>query len=139
MKYLYKYPQAAYPYDQIVRTSRARTRDELEYELMDTGVFNDGRYFDVFVKYSKEAPEGLLIRIPVHNRGPEAAELPVLPTLWFRNQWSWGGNVAKPWLSQVGGDSETAVVHAVDGDLVDHYLYCAGAPPLLFTENETNS
>jgi hypothetical protein len=139
MKYLYKYPQAAYPYDQIVRTSRARTRHELEYELMDTGVFNDGRYFDVFVEYAKATPEDLLIRITVHNRGPEAAELHVLPTLWFRNQWSWGGNAAKPSLSQVGGDSETAVVHAVDGDLGDHYLYCDGATPLLFTENETNS
>ena len=89
MKYLYKYPQAAYPYGNLVNTSRGRSRNEFEYELLDTGVFDQDRYFDVFVEYAKESPEDLLIQISIHNRGPEAAELHVLPTLWFRNQWSW--------------------------------------------------
>ncbi len=88
MKYLYKYPQAAFPYDDLVRTNRNRSRDELEYELLDTGVFNEDRYFDVFVEYAKGAPEDILIRITAHNRGPEAATLHLLPTLWFRNTWS---------------------------------------------------
>src|SRR5205085_4120330 len=87
MKYLYKYPHAAYPYDDLVRTNRDRGRDEAEYELIDTGVFNDNRYFDVFVEYAKESADDILMRVTVHNRGPEAAELHVLPTLWFRNTW----------------------------------------------------
>ena len=89
MKYLYKYPQAAFPYADLVETSRRRGRNEFEYELLDTGVFDEDRYFDVFVEYAKESPEDILIQITVHNRGPEPAELHVLPTLWFRNQWSW--------------------------------------------------
>jgi len=83
MKYLYKYPQRAYPYDDLVRTNRQRTRNELEYELIDTGVFDNDRYFDVFVEYAKESPENILIKITVFNRGPESATLHVLPTLWF--------------------------------------------------------
>ena len=92
MKYLYKYPQAAYPYGDLVETSRRRGRDEFEYELLDTGVFDRDRYLDVFVEYAKDTPEDILIQISVHNRGPEAAELHVLPTLWFRNLWSWQGD-----------------------------------------------
>ncbi len=84
LKYLYKYPQAAYPYDQLVRTNRNRNRNEFEYELLNTGVFDQNRYFDVFVEYAKESPEDILIEISVHNRGPEAAEIHLLPTLWFR-------------------------------------------------------
>ena len=87
MKYLYKYPHKAYPYDDIVGTNRLRSRNEPEYELLDTGIFNDNRYFDVFVEYAKESPEDILIRITVFNRGPETASLHVLPTLWFRNTW----------------------------------------------------
>src|SRR6187200_1600811 len=87
MKYLYKYPQQAYPYDKLVQVNGARTRNELEYELIDTGVFDEDRYFDVFVEYAKATPEDILIRISVYNRGPEAARLHVLPTLWFRNTW----------------------------------------------------
>src|SRR5262249_30991664 len=90
MKYLYKYPHAAYPYSTIVDTNRSRSRSEFECELTDTGVFDGGRYFDVFVKYAKAAPEDILIEIPVCNGGPEPAALHVLPTLWFRNVWSWG-------------------------------------------------
>ena len=89
MKYLYKYPQAAFPYADLVETSQQRGRDEFEYELIDTGVFDEDRYFDVFVEYAKASPEDVLVRITVHNRGPEPADLHVLPTLWFRNEWSW--------------------------------------------------
>ncbi len=88
MKYLYKYPQAAYPYEELVRVNGQRTREEMEYELLDTGVFNEDRYFDVFVEYAKDGPEDILIKISAINRGPEAAELHILPTLWFRNDWS---------------------------------------------------
>jgi hypothetical protein len=88
MKYLYKYPQAAYPYNDLVRTNGRRTRNEMEYELLDTGVFKDDRYFDVYVEYAKAGPDDILVRITAVNRGPEAAELHLLPTLWFRNDWS---------------------------------------------------
>jgi hypothetical protein len=101
MKYLYKYPQRAYPYDNLVSTNRNRTRNDFEYELVDTGVFNDDRYFDVFVEYAKEAPENILIKITVFNRGPEPAALHVLPTLWFRNEWSWSGNAVRPNLKEL--------------------------------------
>ena len=140
MKYLYKYPQAAYPYDDLVQTSAQRTREEFEYELIDTGIFNDDRYFDVFVEYAKEAADDILIRVSVFNRGPEAATLRVLPTLWFRNIWSWGElDVEKPSLTFSSRTSEYGVVKAVDRKLGDWYLYSEGEAPLLFTENETNT
>src|SRR3984885_8653475 len=101
MKYLYKYPHAAFPYDNLVQTSRASSRAELEYELLDTGVFDRDRYFDVFVEYAKAAPDDVLIRMTIHNRGPETAPLHVLPTLLFRNTWSWGGTAKKPVLRQM--------------------------------------
>jgi hypothetical protein len=101
MKYLYKYPQAAYPYEDIVRTNRSRGKHEAEYELLDTGVFDDNRYFDVFVEYAKAAPGDLLVKISVSNRGPDAATLHVLPTLWFRNTWSHQGGGSKPVLKQI--------------------------------------
>jgi len=104
MKYLYKYPQAAYPYDDLVETNRRRSKQELEYELLDTGVFDQARYFDVFVEYAKVSPEDIIIQITAHNRGPEPATLHVLPTLWLRNVWSWGGNSNSarkpPWSRQ---------------------------------------
>ena len=96
MKYLYKYPQQEFPYLDLVETNRSRSREEFEYELLDTGVFDADRYFDVFVEYAKADPEDILIRISVHNRGPETAELHLLPTLWFRNTWSWDKDTAKP-------------------------------------------
>jgi hypothetical protein len=136
LKYLYKYPQAAFPYDNLVETNRGRSRQELEYELINTGVFDQDRYFDVFVEYAKESPEDILVQISVHNRGPEAAELHVLPTLWFRNRWSWGRDNPRPVLQADTGKS--AVVHANEADLGERYLYCDGAASLLFTENETN-
>ena len=134
MKYLYKYPQAAFPYANLVDTSRGRSRNEFEYELLDTGVFDQNRYFDVFVEYAKESPEDILIQITVHNRGPEAAELHVLPTLWFRNDWSWAGTTDRPSLQRVGD-----AIKAVHPKLSEHYLYCEGTPTLLFTDNETNT
>jgi hypothetical protein len=137
LKYLYKYPQAPYPYDDLVRTNKGRNRSEPEYELLDTGVFNQDRYFDVFVEYAKESPEDILVQISVHNRGPDAAALHVLPTLWFRNRWAWGQEVSRPSLRAAdGGDS---VVCAKEPDLGELYLYCEGPASLLFTENETNA
>jgi hypothetical protein len=136
LKYLYKYPQAAYPYAQLVGTNQSRGRHEFEYELLQTGVFAEDRYFDVFVEYAKESPEDILVEISVHNRGPEAAELHLLPTLWFRNRWSWGEDKPRPSLQAVGG--KVGVVCAKDAELGERHLYCDGAATLLFTENETN-
>jgi hypothetical protein len=143
MKYLYKYPQAAYPYDDLVQTNGRRSRDEMEYELLDTGVFNDDRYFDVFVEYAKAGPEDILVRITAANRGPEAAELHLLPTLWFRNDWAaWIAKTSraaeKPNLKQIetaAGASAVAATHPLLGQFS---LSCEGKVPLLFTENETN-
>ena len=143
MKYLYKYPQRAYPYSDLVETNQRRTRTEMEYELIDTGVFDDDRYFDVFVEYAKAAPGDMLIRITAWNRGPKEAPLHLLPTLWFRNTWSWPKGGTKPVLRSLGDDKQS-IIHAHHTDplfqesLVDYYLYCDGQPTLLFTENETN-
>ena len=139
MKYLYKYPHAAYPYNDLIETNRRRSRDDLEYELLDTGVFNGDRYFDVFVEYAKELPEDLLIQISVSNRGPEAATLHVLPTLWFRNTWTWWAGTPKPSLKQVSDERGVKVVAVSHADLGGRYLYCEGCTALLFTENETNN
>ena len=118
MKYLYKYPQADYPYADLIQTNRQRTPDDFEYELLDTGVFDEDRYFDVFVEYAKESPEDILIQITAYNRGPETATLHVLPTLWFRNTWSWSGGAPKPSLQQVRsgqGFSAIAASHPTAG------------------------
>jgi hypothetical protein len=139
MKYLYKYPQAAYPYSNLIETNKRRTRNDMEYELLDTGVFDENRYFDVFVEYAKQSPEDLLIQISVSNRGPEAAALHVLPTLWFRNNWTWWRGTPKPTLKQISSRKGTQAVAASQADLGERYLYCAGDVPLLFTENETNN
>jgi hypothetical protein len=147
MKYLYKYPQGAFPYADLVETSRRRGRHEFEYELLDTGVFNDNRYFDVFVEYAKHSPEDILIQITIHNRGPEAAELHVLPTLWFRNEWSWQRASDRPTLEVAmlpGSSGKAAVpanaVKAIHPALGERYLYFYdGDSTLLFTENETNT
>ncbi len=143
MKYLYKYPQAEFPYADLVETNRHRSKNDMEYELLDTGVFKDDRYFDVLVEYAKDGPEDVLVRVTAANRGPEAAELHVLPTLWFRNNWSsWiaesNRTPRKPNLKQIPampGTSAIAASHPILGELV---LSCEGEVPLLFTENETN-
>ena len=141
MKYLYKYPHAAYPYADLVETNKRRTRKEFEYELVDTGVFNQDRYFDIFVEYAKETPDDILIKITACNRGPEAAELHVLPTLWFRNTWaSWVARpTEKPVLKRIEGPPGTGVIAAAHPSLGAYHLYCDGDVPLLFTENETNN
>jgi hypothetical protein len=138
MKYLYKYPQRAYPYNDLLETNKRRSRNEFEYELIDTGIFEDNRYFDVFVEYAKEAPEDILIKITVHNRGPEAASIHVLPTLWFRNTWSWAEGAARPVLRRIDGVKGASVV-AADWHMGQKFFYCEGEPALLFTENETNN
>jgi hypothetical protein len=139
MKWLYKYTQRAYPYADLVETNRRRSRTEFEYELLDTGVFGDDRYFDVFVEYAKASPEDVLIRITVVNRGLEAAALHVLPTLWFRNTWRWWPDASKPALRQVVGRAGTRVIAASHAELGDRWLYVEGDVPLLFAENETNT
>ena len=139
MKCLYKYPQAAFPYDDLVTTNKARSRKDMEYELLDTGVFNGDRYFDVFVEYAKQTPEDILIQITVCNRGPEPATLHVLPTLWFRNIWTWLPDTVKPSLNQVTCEKGYGAVKANHSQLGERYLYCEGDAPLLFTENETNN
>jgi len=139
MKYLYKYPQAAFPYSNLVDTNRSRSRYEFEYELLDTGVFDQDRYFDVFVEYAKGSPEDILIKITVYNRGPETAGVNVLPTLWFRNVWSWGEAIPKPDLQQVEGTESYIVLKVDHSELSDYNLFCEGKPVLLFTDNETNT
>jgi hypothetical protein len=143
MKYLYKYPQAAYPYVDLIETNRHRGRQALEYELLDTGVFDEDRYFDVFVEYAKAGPDDLAIKISVANRGPEAATLHLLPTLWFRNTWSWVDGGVKPILAarHMEGVSVISAHHSEPvshENFPDYKLYCEGEVPLLFTENETN-
>ena len=138
MKYLYKYPQREYPYRDLVETNRRRSREEFEYELLDTGIFNEDRYFDVFVEYAKENPEDILVRITVHNRGPEAARLRVLPTLWFRNTWTWAwsdDDHRKPELRE----ARPGAIRATHHEIGDYWLYCDRFPELLFTENESNA
>jgi hypothetical protein len=138
MRYLYKYPQTAFPYHDLVTTNRERGRNGLEYELIDTGIFNKDRYFDVFVEYAKAAPEDILIKITVVNRGEDTATVHVLPTLWFRNTWSWRPGAAKP---RIHADTRSPGPFMVAEHEMLHsrYLYCDGAPELLFTENETNN
>ena len=135
MKYLYKYPQREFPYRDLVETNGRRSREEMEYELLDTGIFDDDRYFDVFVEYAKADPEDLLIRISVHNRGPEAAQIHVLPNLWFRNTWARGGDGPKPVLSRTGATG----MRASHPQLGDYSLQCDAPAELMFTDNETNA
>jgi hypothetical protein len=133
MKYLYKYPQAEFPYAQLVEENRRRGKDQPEFELLDTGVFQDDRYFDVIVEYAKGDVEDILVNITATNRGPDSAALRLLPTIWFRNTWSWGGHEDRPEMRQISKGIE--LEHPVLGR---RWLYCDGSPELLFTENETN-
>ncbi|WP_405926607.1 MGH1-like glycoside hydrolase domain-containing protein [Streptomyces sp. NBC_00035] len=135
MKYLYKYPQGAFPYDDLVAVNGARQRHEPEYELLDTGVFDEDRYFDVFVEYAKAGPEDLLIEITAHNRGPDEATLHLLPTLWFRHTWSWAGGTAVPAIRQEPGGP----LRADHEELGTRRLYFTGGTETLFTENDTNN
>jgi hypothetical protein len=140
MKFLYKYPQAAYPYDNLLVTNRHRGRQEMEYELIDTGIFDGDRYFDLFVEYAKASPDDVLVKITAENRGPEVATLHLLPTLWFRNTWAAGvppaGKPALRAIAAPAGESRIAAVHPELGRVVACF---EEAPALLFTENETNT
>jgi len=135
MKMLYKYPQAAFPYAQILRENATRTRNDPEFELLDTGLFDNDEYFDVFVEYAKGDPEDLLLRITAYNRGPRDAPLYILPTAWFRNTWSWGYDPYKPSLSEAG-PGRIAIQHK---DLGNYFLYAENAPRWVFCENENNT
>jgi hypothetical protein len=138
MKYLYKYPHNAYPYGDLIETNRRRGRNDWEYELLDTGIFNENRYFDVFVEYAKATPTDILIQISVANRGSEPAELHVLPTLWFRNTWTWWPDQPRPSLRQKQ-EENTATIETSHAELGSFLLHCDGKPQLLFTENDTNN
>jgi hypothetical protein len=140
MKYLYKYPQGEYPYAQLVSENAQRGKDQPEFELADTGIFAENKYFDVFVEYAKATSEDILIQITVANRGPEKATLTLLPTLWFRNEWTWDPSVARPVMRKENGNkSQGSVIYAKHSYYRQRYLYCEGSPRLLFTENETNN
>jgi Mannosylglycerate hydrolase MGH1-like glycoside hydrolase domain len=133
MKYLYKYPQEAYPYEELIRMNRARAKSETEYELVDTGIFANNKYFDVSVEYAKADADDICIRITVANRGTRPAELSLIPTLWFRNTWSWQPGAERPSMGAGAGG-----IRAKSGELGDYELSFEGNPELLFTENETN-
>ncbi len=139
LKCLYKYPQSEFPYDKLVAENGRRTRNDPEYELLDTGVFAENRYFDVFVEYAKASPEDILIRITAWNRGPEPAPLHLLPTLWFRNTWSWGGIVRLPKATRFTGIPGAAAIEASQPDYGKRWLTAEGSPEILFTENETDA
>ena len=139
MKFLYKYPQAAFPYARLIEENRRRGRTDPEFELLDTGVFDDDRYFDVGVEYAKASPEDLLMRIQIVNRGPDPAQLTVLPTIWFRNTWSWGLDVRRPRMRKGESTSSVSIVEFDHEYYGPRRLLCEGGPDLLFTENETNT
>jgi hypothetical protein len=139
MKYLYKYPQAEFPYTQLVEENRRRGKQDPEFELIDSGVFDENRYFDVFVEYAKASPEDLCIRVQVVNRGPDQAELTLLPTIWYRNTWSWGADIRRPRFKQGESTDQLSVIETQHDYYGLRRLLCEGQPTLLFTENETNS
>lgn len=134
MKMLYQYPQQAFPYSRIVDENLARTRSEPEYELQDTGIFDENRYFNIFIEYAKHQESDMLIRITVINKGPEAAALHIIPQIWFRNTWSWDNSPDKPGL-RLKGLSSVIAEHFGAGK---HFLFAEGTPEIIFCENETN-
>ena len=139
MRALYKYPQARFPYERLREENRSRTRDDPEFELLDTGIFDDGRYFDVGIEYAKASPTDILIRITVSNRGPDTAPLDLLPTLWFRNTWSWDPGGLRPSLTAPSGADGLMRIVAEHESLGGYQLAYEGEPELLFTENDTNA
>ena len=135
LKYLYKYPQSAFPYSSLIQENQRRNREMPEFELLDTGVFDQDRYFDVTVEYAKADVDDILIRVAATNRGPDEALLKILPTIWFRNRWTWGvTDDPRPELKQTG-----AAIELHHFELGQRWLYCDGNPTLLFTENENNN
>ena len=139
MKCQYKYPQRAFPYWDLLSTNRGRSKQEMEYELLDTGIFEEDRYFDVVVEYAKAGPDDILMLVTAYNRGPDAAALHLLPTLWFRNTWSWGDDVPKPTLTGADGEPGIAAARASHSELGDWVLRADASAQLLFCENETNN
>ncbi|MGH7885335.1 MAG: MGH1-like glycoside hydrolase domain-containing protein, partial [Thermodesulfobacteriota bacterium] len=139
MKYLYKYPQGAYPYSKMVEENRKRGKRDFEYELMDTGLFNENRYFDVFIEYAKASPDDILIQIKVVNHGNENAAIHLAPTLWFRNTWSWGKDKVKPLLISEDINKSVGTVKAYHDEIGKRWFYSENPLELLFTENETNT
>ena len=138
MKALYKYPQAEYPYSRLVEENRRRTRGDPEFELLDTGIFDGNRYFDIFVEYAKAAPDDIFVRITAANRGPESAPLHILPTLWFRNTWSWGRTGEGYWpRPRIAAEGENTLI-AEHASLGKYRLEVEPGAELLLTENETN-
>jgi mannosylglycerate hydrolase MGH1-like protein len=139
MRYLYKYPQAAFPYGWLVEENRRRGKGAAEFELMDTGVFDESRYFDIFVEYAKVDAEDLFIRITAHNRGADPAPLHILPTIWFRNIWAWDEKPVRPQLRAVPAVQDASVIELASERYAPRYLYAQGAGELLFTDNDTNT
>ena len=139
MKYLYKYPQAAYPYQQLVEENQQRGVEDPEFELLDTGVFDQNRYFDIFIEYAKSTDEDISIKITAFNRGDQESPLTILPTLWFRNTWSWYKDAQKPKLTVRAQTDDYSVIEVNHPILGNRWLYCRGSHALLFTENETNT
>ncbi|MGE5636488.1 MAG: hypothetical protein ACM3UV_06065, partial [Nocardioidaceae bacterium] len=138
MKCQYKYPQREFPYWDLVSTNAGRGKQGMEYELLDTGIFDEDRYFDVIVEYAKDAHDDILMLVTARNRGPHEATLHLLPTLWFRNTWSWGGDVTKPALAAADGELGIAAARASHPELGEWLLRADGSAELLFCENETN-
>ena len=134
MKFLYKYPQSEFPYSRLIEENRKRSKQEGEFELMDTGVFDEDKYFDCFVEYAKAGVEDILIKVTIANRGAEDAEINVLPTVWFRNTWSWNGEGKRPNLFAI---SENTIELETE-EYGKRFLFCENADDLLFTENNTN-
>lgn len=139
MKYLYKYPQAAYPYAELIEENKQRGYQDPEFELLDTGIFERDRYFDIFVEYVKNSDEDISIKVTAHNRSDQEKPLHVLPTLWFRNTWSWEEDAEKPSLKVSKSEKDITAVEANHDSLGTRWLYCKGEPQRLFTENETNT
>ena len=135
LKMLYKYPQRAFPYAWLVEENRRRDKSQPEFELLDTDAFSENRYFDVFVEYAKAGPDEILMQTTVYNRGPEDADIHVLPQVWFRNTWSWGYPVSKP-MMKAGDDNSVLIQH---NELGNYWLAVDEHPELLFCENETNT
>jgi hypothetical protein len=140
MRMTYRYPQAEFPYLELVRQNAARSRMEPEFELWDTGVLRENRFFDITIEYAKATESDILIRATAINRGPDRAPLHLLPTLWFRNSWSWKANRARPNLHAGRDHSPTVAVIEASHDVLGEYrLFCERTSALLFTENETNA
>ncbi len=138
LKYLYKYPQTTFPYEDLQRENRKRGKDDPEYELIDTGVFDDNAYFDIFIEYAKNGPEDIYVRITAHNRGTKSAPLHLLPTIWFRNRWSWSDKKNECGVIQASPDKAFKCFEIREPRHGEYRMFCSGDPELLFAENETN-